>query len=62
MVLEFWGSEFHLLVFKMLFTFIFVTQLSRLLLGHNKDSTDGSNIRYVSIASTNACFALEIAG
>jgi len=55
MVLEFWRSEFHLLVFKMLLTFIFVTQLSRLLLGHNKDSTDGSNIRYVS--SVNAWLA-----
>jgi len=42
------AAECQLLVFKMLLTFIFMVQLSRLLLGHNKDSTDGSNIRYIS--------------
>lgn len=55
--LRWWGTSYcmltvagaakeRLLVFNMLFNFILTAQLSLLVLGHNNDSTDGSNIRY----------------
>lgn len=54
MILAGWeGSEVQLLVFKMLFNFIFPTEvtLSLLVLGHDNDSIRGSNIRSYASAS-----------
>lgn len=43
------AAKERLLVFSMELSFIFTAQLSLLLLGHSRDSTEGSNIRYAGM-------------